>query len=86
MGRRVWDSRGRPTVEAEILLDNGVSGRAIAPAGASTGTHEAVDLRDGGWAFGGLGVDRAVANINGEIAGALRGMADWRTGARSIHG
>jgi enolase len=77
VGRRVWDSRGRPTVEAEIFLDNGASGRAIAPAGASTGTHEAVDLRDGG---PGLGVDRAVANVNGEIAVALRAMpiADQR--------
>jgi enolase len=74
VGRRVWDSRGRPTVEAEIFLDNGASGRAIAPAGASTGRHEAVDLRDGGPAFGGLGVDRAIANIDGEIAAALRGM------------
>jgi enolase len=74
VGRRVWDSRGRPTVEAEIFLDNGASGRAIAPAGASTGTHEALELRDGGAAFGGLGVDRAVANINGEIAAALRSM------------
>jgi enolase len=71
VGRRVWDSRGRPTVEAEIVLDNGASGRAIAPAGASTGTHEAVDLRDGG---PGSGVDRAVANVNGEIAAALRSM------------
>jgi enolase len=71
IGRRVWDSRGRPTVEAEIFLDNGASGRAIAPAGASTGTHEAVDLRDGG---PGLGVDRPVANINGEIDAALRAM------------
>jgi enolase len=74
VGRRVWDSRGRPTVEAEIFLDNGASGRAIAPAGASTGTHEALELRDGGAAFGGLGVDRAVANINGEIAAVLRSM------------
>jgi enolase len=74
VGRRVWDSRGRPTVEAEIFLDNGVSGRAIAPAGASTGTHEAIELRDGGTAFGGFGVDRAVANVNGEIAAALRSM------------
>jgi len=71
VGRRVWDSRGRPTVEAEIFLDNGASGRAIAPAGASTGTHEAVELRDGGAAFGGYGVDRAIANVNGEIAAAL---------------
>src|SRR5689334_6543015 len=75
IGRRVWDSRGRPTVEAEIYLDNGLSGgRAIAPAGASTGTYEAVELRDGGADFGGFGVDRAVANVNGEIAAALRGM------------
>ena len=74
VGRRVWDSRGRPTVEAEVFLEDGTSGRAIAPAGASTGTHEAVELRDGGPAFGGLGVDRAVANVNSEIAAALRGM------------
>jgi len=74
VGRRVWDSRGRPTVEAEIFLDNGASGRAIAPAGASAGTHEAIELRDGGPEFGGFGVNRAIANINGEIAAALRGM------------
>lgn len=73
-GRRVWDSRGRPTVEAEITLAGGASGRAIAPAGASRGTHEAIDLRDGGTRYGGLGVDRAVANVNGEIAKRLRGM------------
>src|SRR5215469_4908134 len=74
VGRRVWDSRGRPTVEAEIFLDSGASGRAIAPAGASTSTREAVELRDGGSAYGGFGVDRALANINGEIAAALRTM------------
>src|SRR6516165_11456774 len=74
VGRRVWDSRGRPTVEAEIFLDNGASGRAIAPAGASTGTHEAVELRDGGPVLGGFGVDRAIANVNGEIAAALHSM------------
>ncbi|MBV9374457.1 MAG: phosphopyruvate hydratase [Alphaproteobacteria bacterium] len=74
IGRRVWDSRGRPTVEAEIRLDNGASGRAIAPAGASTGTNEAVELRDGGAALGGFGVGRAVANVNGEIAAALHSM------------
>lgn len=74
IGRRVWDSRGRPTVEAEIVLRNGARGRAIAPAGASTGANEATDLRDGGTAFGGLGVDRAVGNVSNEIAGALRGM------------
>ena len=74
LGRRVWDSRGRPTVEAEITLAGGAFGRAIAPAGASRGRHEAIDLRDGGTRHGGLGVDRAVANVNGEIAKRLRGM------------
>lgn len=73
-GRRVWDSRGRPTVEAELHLAGGAVGRAIAPAGASMGAGEAVDLRDGGAAFGGLDVKRAVAAVNGEIAAALRGM------------
>jgi enolase len=72
-GRRVWDSRGRPTVEAEVRLAGGAVGRAIAPAGASRGTQEAVDLRDGGVRFGGAGVDAAVANVNGEIARALAG-------------
>ncbi len=55
-GRRVWDSRGRPTVEADVLLEGGAVGRAIAPAGASTGSGEALDLRDGGDAFGGYDV------------------------------
>lgn len=72
-GRRVWDSRGRPTVEAEVTLTGGAVGRAIAPAGASMGSGEALDLRDGGAAFGGYGVDRAVANVNGPIAGHLTG-------------
>ena len=73
IGRRVWDSRGRPTVEAEIRLAGGALGRAIAPAGASTGSGEAVDLRDGGEAFGGLDVKGAVAGIAREIAPALIG-------------
>jgi enolase len=73
-GRRVWDSRGRPTVEAEIRLEGGGVGRAIAPAGASTGSAEALDLRDGGAAFGGLDVKRALANVNGDLARALRGV------------
>ncbi|MDE2517152.1 MAG: phosphopyruvate hydratase [Rhodospirillales bacterium] len=73
-GRRVWDSRGRPTVEAEVLLEQGVVGRAIAPAGASTGSHEALDLRDGGPAFGGYDVTRAVGHVNNEIADAIFGM------------
>ena len=55
-GRRVWDSRGRPTVEAEVVLESGASGRAIAPAGASRGSREAIDLRDGGSRFGGMDV------------------------------
>jgi len=72
-GRRVWDSRGRPTVEAEVTLKDGAKGRAIAPAGASKGTREALELRDGGIQFGGLDVLQAVAHINGEIANALIG-------------
>jgi len=81
IGRRVWDSRGRPTVEAEIVLDNGTRGRAIAPAGASTGSGEALDLRDGGTRLGGFDVGRAVANVNGEIGTILRGrpVADQST-------
>ncbi|MBL8771569.1 MAG: phosphopyruvate hydratase [Phenylobacterium sp.] len=71
--RQVWDSRGRPTVEAEVALAGGATGRACAPAGASRGAHEAHELRDGGARFGGLGVDRAVAGVNGEIAAALAG-------------
>lgn len=71
--RRIWDSRGRPTVEVEILLADGSVGRGIAPAGASTGSHEAVELRDGGEAFGGFGVDRAIAGIAREIAPVLIG-------------
>lgn len=73
-GRQLWDSRGRPTVEAEVVLASGAIGRAIAPAGASRGAHEAIDLRDGGEAFGGFGVNGAVAGIGAEIAGALAGM------------
>jgi len=72
-GRRVWDSRGRPTVEAEVTLKDGAKGRAIAPAGASKGTREALELRDGGDPFGGLDVLQAVGHINGEIANALIG-------------
>src|ERR1051326_5240602 len=71
--RRVWDSRGRPTVEAEVTLACSTHGRAIAPAGASRGSREAVDLRDGGTQFGGLDVMCAVANVNGAIARTLQG-------------
>jgi enolase len=73
-GRRVWDSRGRPTVEAEVLLEDGGVGRAIVPAGASTGTGEALDLRDGGDGFDGYDVKRAVGHVNGEIARAVTGL------------
>jgi enolase len=73
--RRVWDSRGRPTVEAEVTLHDGAVGRAIVPAGASKGTREAVELRDGSARFGGLDVQDAVANVNGAIARALVGSA-----------
>ncbi|MHB1912648.1 MAG: phosphopyruvate hydratase [Acidimicrobiales bacterium] len=74
IGRQVLDSRGNPTVEAEVLLESGARGRAIVPSGASTGSLEAVELRDGEAEFGGKGVTRAVANVNGEIAAALLGM------------
>jgi enolase len=74
IGRRVWDSRGNPTVEAEIHLTDGSFGRAIAPAGASRGTHEAVDLRDGGDAFGGYGVDHAIRTLVEVIAPAIVGL------------
>lgn len=74
LARRVWDSRGRPTVEAEVTLADGASGRAIAPAGASRGSNEAIDLRDGGPLFGGLGVGKALASVSEVIAPALVGM------------
>jgi enolase len=73
-GRRVWDSRGRPTVEVDVIVAGGARGRAIAPAGASTGSGEAIDLRDGGAAFGGRDVTKAVAGVNGAIARALVGL------------
>ena len=72
--RRIWDSRGRPTVEVDVTLQDGTVGRGIAPAGASTGSHEAVELRDGGSAQAGYGVTRAVANVKNEIAPVLVGQ------------
>ncbi len=72
--RSVWDSRGRPTIEAELHLASGVSGRAIAPAGASTGSGEARDKRDGGNRFGGFGVDQAIEAVRDRVAPALIGM------------
>jgi enolase len=73
--RRVWDSRGRPTVEAEVALHDGAVGLAIVPAGASKGTREAHELRDGGERLGGLDVSQAVGHVNGEIARALVGLS-----------
>jgi enolase 1/2/3 len=80
LGREIFDSRGRPTVEAELRLSDGTIARASVPSGASTGRHEAVELRDGDPSrFQGRGVLRAVASVNGEIADALRGHdADLR--------
>ncbi|MDH5246395.1 MAG: phosphopyruvate hydratase [Betaproteobacteria bacterium] len=72
--RRIWDSRGRPTVEAEVRLAGGAVGRGIAPAGASRGSREAIDLRDGGSRCGGYDVAGAVANVRGPIARAIFGM------------
>jgi enolase len=74
IGREVLDSRGNPTVEVEVVLDSGSVGRAIVPSGASTGTFEAVELRDGGDRYQGKGVVGAVANVNGEIADILDGF------------
>jgi enolase len=71
--RQILDSRGNPTVEVELSLDSGAWGRAAVPSGASTGEFEAVELRDGGSEWLGKGVSKAVANVNDEIAGALRG-------------
>ncbi|MSR73499.1 MAG: phosphopyruvate hydratase [Candidatus Pacebacteria bacterium] len=74
-GRQIIDSRGNPTVEADVILENGSMGRAAVPSGASTGSHEAIELRDGDKKiYGGKGVLRAVSHINTEIANALRGM------------
>ncbi|MGE3835800.1 MAG: phosphopyruvate hydratase, partial [Acidimicrobiia bacterium] len=73
VGRQVLDSRGNPTVEAEVFLSSGASGRAIVPSGASTGQFEAVERRDGGDQWGGKGVGGAVAAVSGEIADALLG-------------
>src|SRR6476620_7025850 len=75
IAREVLDSRGNPTVEAEVVLDSGAVGRAIVPSGASTGAHEASELRDGDKArYGGKGVLKAVDNVEGEIFDALSGM------------
>ena len=72
-GRQIFDSRGNPTVEVDVRLESGAFGRAAVPSGASTGEHEAVELRDGGAAYGGKGVANAVGHVNGEIAAAVAG-------------
>src|ERR1700751_5556278 len=72
--RQILDSRGNPTVEVEVQLRSGAHGRAAVPSGASTGEFEATELRDGGQAWGGKGVSRAVANVNSEIARELSGF------------
>src|SRR5579862_9446425 len=72
-GREIVDSRGNPTVEADVVLESGALGRAAVPSGASTGVHEAVELRDGGTAWGGKGVTKAVANVNGDLCDAVLG-------------
>ncbi|HTB09329.1 MAG TPA: phosphopyruvate hydratase [Acidimicrobiales bacterium] len=73
LGRQILDSRGNPTVEAEVHLESGAVGRAVSPSGASTGIHEAVELRDGGAEWNGKGVTTAVGYVNGEINDALEG-------------
>ncbi len=73
-GREILDSRGNPTVEVEVVLSSGATGRAAVPSGASTGEHEAVELRDGGDRYGGKGVQKAVGFVNTEIAGVLEGF------------
>ncbi|ARV12654.1 phosphopyruvate hydratase [Gilvibacter sp. SZ-19] len=73
--RQIFDSRGNPTVEVDVITENGVVGRAAVPSGASTGEHEAVELRDGGSDYMGKGVGKAVENVNGKIAGTLLGVS-----------
>jgi len=73
--RQIFDSRGNPTVEVDVVTENGILGRAAVPSGASTGEHEAVELRDGGSDYVGKGVQKAIDNVNGEIADELIGMS-----------
>ena len=74
LAREILDSRGNPTVEVDVTLEDGSMGRAAVPSGASTGAHEAVELRDGGKRYFGKGVEKAVENVNAEINDALTGM------------
>ncbi len=73
--RQIFDSRGNPTIEVDVITENGYMGRAAVPSGASTGEHEAVELRDGGTDYMGKGVLKAVENVNGKIAGTLLGVS-----------
>ncbi|HEY1638295.1 MAG TPA: phosphopyruvate hydratase, partial [Rhizomicrobium sp.] len=83
--REILDSRGNPTVEVDVRLEDGEFGRAAVPSGASTGKHEAVELRDGGERYGGKGVEKAVAAANGEIFDAVGGIdAEEQTRIDSI--
>ena len=78
LARQILDSRGNPTVEVDIVLEDGSFGRAAVPSGASTGEHEAVELRDGDKTkYGGKSVLKAVANVNGQIKKAIKGKAEW---------
>src|SRR5215475_11624211 len=81
IAREILDSRGNPTVEVDVRLEDGTLGRAAVPSGASTGAHEAHELRDGGARYGGKGVQKAVEAVNGEIRKALTGAdaGDQRT-------
>ena len=74
IGREILDSRGNPTVEVDVILENGVMGRAAVPSGASTGEREALEMRDGGDRFMGKGVLNAVANVNGPLKDLVVGM------------
>ena len=78
-GREIIDSRGNPTVEADVRLESGAFGRAAVPSGASTGSREAVELRDGGDRYLGKGVQTAVGNINGEVRDTLLALGTAMT-------
>ena len=83
--RQILDSRGNPTVEVDVITENGVLGRAAVPSGASTGEHEAVELRDGGKDYMGKGVLKAVENVNTTIASEVIGMSVFVITSYSIH-
>lgn len=82
--RQILDSRGNPTIEVDVITENGILGRAAVPSGASTGEHEAVELRDGGKAYMGKGVSKAVENVNTTIAGEIVGMSVFEQNAIDV--